>query len=40
VRLQHGEKALELRALVVPGLVHVDQIADLGQRQMVIKSVP
>src|SRR6266850_1408607 len=33
VRLEHREKALELRPLVAPGLVHVNQIADLGKRE-------
>src|SRR6185436_19751367 len=33
VRLEHGEEALELRPLVAPRLVHVDQLADLRQRQ-------
>src|SRR5262245_31111766 len=33
VRLEHREEALELRPLVAPRLVHVDQLADLGQRQ-------
>src|SRR6185503_6136706 len=33
VLLEHGEEALELRPLVAPRLVHVDQLADLGQRQ-------
>src|SRR2546428_14148247 len=30
---EHLAKALELRALVAPRLVHVDQLADLGERQ-------
>src|SRR5207302_10403075 len=30
---EHLAKALELRPLVAPGLVHVDQLADLGERQ-------
>ena len=33
VRLQHGEEALQLRPLVAAGLVHVDQVADLGERE-------
>jgi hypothetical protein len=33
VLFKHREEALELRALVAPGLVHVDQLADLGQRE-------
>src|SRR5262245_23064630 len=33
VRLEHREEALELRPLVAPRLVHVDQLADLGQRE-------
>src|SRR5678815_4465838 len=33
VRFEHGEEALELRPLVPAGLVHVDQLADLGKRQ-------
>src|SRR5882762_5249757 len=33
VRLQHLAKALELRPLVASRLVHVDQLADLGERQ-------
>src|SRR5919197_2420026 len=33
VRLQHLAKALELRPLVAPRLVHVDQLADLGERE-------
>src|SRR5207244_12939770 len=31
VALEHREEALQLRALVAPRLVHVDQLADLGQ---------
>src|SRR5258708_25743426 len=33
VRFQHGEKALQLRSLVASGLVHVDELADLGQAE-------
>src|ERR1041385_1443382 len=33
VRLEHREEALELRPLVAPRLVHVDQLADLRERE-------
>src|SRR5437763_8793730 len=33
VALEHLAEALELRPLVAAGLVHVDQLADLGERQ-------
>src|SRR5882672_5359111 len=33
VRLEHGEEALELRPLVASRLVHVDQLADLRERE-------
>src|SRR3954469_12355906 len=33
VRLEHLAETLELRPLVAPGLVHVDQLADLGERE-------
>jgi hypothetical protein len=33
VGFQHRQEALELGALVAPGLVHVDQLADFRQRE-------
>src|SRR6185369_2066122 len=33
VRLEHREEALELRPLVAPRLVHVDQFPNLGKRK-------
>src|SRR5512145_1342042 len=33
VGLKHREEALELWPLVAPGLVHVDEVADFGERE-------
>src|SRR5207302_2579229 len=33
MRLEHLAEALELRPVVAPGLVHIDQLADLGERE-------